>query len=283
MKVGKLIKLLSLMPKNMEIFNEQGIEIKDCIKCKDSVIIINSEIVGKCKKCGGPVVRELNNYIDYPFFCPNCLENMYSFECNLNKNGKYIENLYNKSWINNLPIHVINKYDFYFPKDLINKEKRFFAKSKNGDCIVEIEIISLKFTIKDFSVYVEMVYRDCEHKRRDFTGVCKDNKIPFFSNERNAITNTIIHHDKINMCKMIMDMGYELEFVNSPESIALVEYYWDATSVKKIVIPFSNIIISNFDRPEMSISVGISVSQGRKLYKTIEDCKNDNKIIVKKF
>lgn len=33
-----------------------------------------------CKRCHHPVVKECDPTIDYPFFCPNCDENMYSFE-----------------------------------------------------------------------------------------------------------------------------------------------------------------------------------------------------------
>ena len=36
-----------------------------------------------CKQCGMGVVKEENNELkkEYPFFCPGCDENMYSFEC----------------------------------------------------------------------------------------------------------------------------------------------------------------------------------------------------------
>ena len=34
----------------------------------------------KCRKCGNFVCEEINKEIDYPYYCPNCDENMYSFE-----------------------------------------------------------------------------------------------------------------------------------------------------------------------------------------------------------
>ena len=33
-----------------------------------------------CFRCGFPVVKEKDRHIDYPFYCPTCDENMYSFE-----------------------------------------------------------------------------------------------------------------------------------------------------------------------------------------------------------
>ena len=34
--------------------------------------------IRKCKKCGGIVLFETE--LDYPYYCPNCDENMYEFE-----------------------------------------------------------------------------------------------------------------------------------------------------------------------------------------------------------
>ena len=36
-----------------------------------------------CFRCGTEVKKEKNKYIDYPYYCPNCDENMYSFETNI--------------------------------------------------------------------------------------------------------------------------------------------------------------------------------------------------------
>jgi len=33
-----------------------------------------------CKRCGYKVIKEKCKDIDYPYYCPNCDENMYSFE-----------------------------------------------------------------------------------------------------------------------------------------------------------------------------------------------------------
>jgi rubrerythrin len=33
-----------------------------------------------CKKCGYVVTKEKDKEIDYPFYCSNCDENLYSFE-----------------------------------------------------------------------------------------------------------------------------------------------------------------------------------------------------------
>lgn len=33
-----------------------------------------------CNRCCNLVVEEYDNSIDYPYYCPNCDENMYSFE-----------------------------------------------------------------------------------------------------------------------------------------------------------------------------------------------------------
>ena len=41
-------------------------------------------IIRKCKRCKS--ILELERNLDYPYFCPNCDENMFSFE-------SYIEDL----------------------------------------------------------------------------------------------------------------------------------------------------------------------------------------------
>ena len=35
-------------------------------------------LVRRCGRCGGVVRREKN--LDYPYYCPNCDENLYNFE-----------------------------------------------------------------------------------------------------------------------------------------------------------------------------------------------------------
>jgi Zn finger protein HypA/HybF involved in hydrogenase expression len=51
---------------------------------KDRDTTINTkEVIRLCNRCGNKVVEETEKGIDYPYYCPNCDENQYSFETHL--------------------------------------------------------------------------------------------------------------------------------------------------------------------------------------------------------
>ena len=43
---------------------------------------------GYCLRCGNYVYPEIDSAIDYPYYCPTCDENMYSFEVKKEKDNE---------------------------------------------------------------------------------------------------------------------------------------------------------------------------------------------------
>lgn len=272
------------MKKNDIIFDEQGLEINDCVKCDNTVVFISSSIVGKCKRCGSPVVREMHNSIGYPFFCPSCMENKYSFECNLNKLGKDIASRYNRDYAKDLPEEFVKRYDFYIPKELLKVGSKVFIRDEKKKCIVEAKVVSFSITVKDYGVYAEILYRDCEGHSDSINSICKDRRFRVFKNENDAITGNEIHHERMNICEILNNLGYSVEHIKIQyERLSIVTYAWNVASVKKVQCPFSMMKISSDSNGNMKFCAFMSVSQGMKLYRTIEECKKDNKVVIKKF
>jgi hypothetical protein len=76
--VGKLIELLSVYPKDMQIANEQNSPFIHIINTNDSVILSTEKPIGICNRTGSYVYPSVVE--GYSAFCPELDEDLFNME-----------------------------------------------------------------------------------------------------------------------------------------------------------------------------------------------------------
>ena len=79
MDIKKLKEIIANCPDDFEVIDVTGRDFIHCLNIPEKRFVLSIlKPIGHCNRCGEYVYKE--EQLDYPAFCINCNENMYSFE-----------------------------------------------------------------------------------------------------------------------------------------------------------------------------------------------------------